>query len=128
MSNTQLNAILPQIHRLFSLGVTTGVSDRVLFHRYCTGQDKSAFAVLVARHGPMVPSVCRSVLRHEFAAEDREALVLCLLRGKAQVEAAKLPHTIGGRGFDRPVFPIDRDGRFPIEGLIAGPPYTLEAF
>jgi hypothetical protein len=45
------------------------------------------------------------------------------------LDDGKLPlHTIGGRGYDRPVFPIDRDGRFQIEGLIAGPAYTLEAF
>jgi DNA-directed RNA polymerase specialized sigma24 family protein len=32
--------------------------------------DESAFAELVRRHGPMVLSVCRGVLRHGQDAED----------------------------------------------------------
>jgi hypothetical protein len=39
----------------------------------------------------------------------------------------KLPlHTINGRGYDRPIFPIEPDGRFRIEGLVAGAAYGLK--
>ena len=43
------------------------------------------------------------------------------------LDDGKLPlHAIGGRGYDRPTFPIEPDGRFRIEGLIAGPVYGLQ--
>jgi hypothetical protein len=44
------------------------------------------------------------------------------------LDDGKLPiHAIGGRGYDRPTFPIEPDGRFRIEGLVAGPTYGLQA-
>ena len=45
-------------------------SDRQLLEDFATRGDESAFADLVARHGPMVLRVCRRVLHHEQDAED----------------------------------------------------------
>ena len=94
MSNVQLRAILPQIQRLFAYGVTTGLSDGALLRRYCTGRDESAFAVLVARHGPMVLSVCRNVLRDEYDAEDAfQGVFLVLVRRAGSI---RVDDSLGG--------------------------------
>jgi RNA polymerase sigma factor (sigma-70 family) len=94
MSNVHLRAILPQIHRLFSFGVAAGLSDGTLFQRYCAGKDDSAFEVLVARHGPMVLSVCRNVLRDELDAEDAfQAVFLVLVRRAGSI---RVDDSLGG--------------------------------
>ncbi len=94
MSNMQLRAILPQIHRLFSFGVTAGQSDGELLHQYCAAGDESAFAVLVARHGPMVLAVCRNVLRDESDAEDAfQAVFLVLVRRAGSI---RVDRSLGG--------------------------------
>jgi RNA polymerase sigma factor (sigma-70 family) len=46
------------------------MSDRELLERFLTVQDPDAFRVLVERHGPMVLSVCRNVLRQGHDVED----------------------------------------------------------
>ncbi len=81
MSSLRFRAALPQIHRLFACGITTGLTDRELLRRYCAGADEQAFEDLVARHGPMVLSVCQSLLRDEADAEDAfQAVFLILIR------------------------------------------------
>ncbi len=45
-------------------------SDRELLARFLASRDPEAFAALVRRHGPMVRSVCRRILRHDHDAED----------------------------------------------------------
>jgi RNA polymerase sigma factor (sigma-70 family) len=58
-----------------------GFSDAELLERYVTRRDESAFAALVARHGPMVFGVCRRLLRHAQDAEDAfQATFLILVR------------------------------------------------
>jgi RNA polymerase sigma factor (sigma-70 family) len=94
MSNLHLRAILPQIDRLFSVGVTAGLSDGELLRRYNAGRDESAFAVLVARHGPMVLAVCRNVLRDESDAEDAfQAVFLVLVRRAGSI---RVDQSLGG--------------------------------
>lgn len=56
-------------------------TDADLLGRFLDAQDQSAFASLVARHGPMVRAVCRSVLRDPNDADDAaQATFLVLVR------------------------------------------------
>jgi RNA polymerase sigma factor (sigma-70 family) len=92
MAIETLGAALRQINRLFVEGVVAGFSDAQLLERFLTHGDAGAFEALVARHGPMVLSVCRGVLRDPHAAEDAfqaTFLVLvkkgCTIRGRGSL-------------------------------------------
>ena len=74
-------------HSLFSGGVSTGLTDKELLERFATSRDSAgelAFATLVARHGPMVLSVCRRLLRDPHESEDAfQATFLVLVRKRS---------------------------------------------
>jgi RNA polymerase sigma factor (sigma-70 family) len=74
---------------LFRDGVSTGLSDKELLERFATGRDSAAelaFATLVARHGPMVLSVCRRLLRDPHESEDAfQATFLVLVRKRSGI-------------------------------------------
>ena len=57
--------------RLFDGGTVIGLSDAQLLDRFLAEGDAASFEVLVARHGPMVLSVCRGVLHDPDDVEDR---------------------------------------------------------
>lgn len=59
------------------------LSDEQLLHCFLTHRDEAAFAALIERHGPMVVSVCRSVLRHPQDAEDAAQAAFLVLARKA---------------------------------------------
>jgi RNA polymerase sigma-70 factor (ECF subfamily) len=46
------------------------MTERELLERFVSNHDPEAFRVLVERHGPMVLSVCRNVLRQQHDVED----------------------------------------------------------
>ena len=84
MAGKEFRTVLPQIRRLFSAGTNSGLSDGVLLHRYCSADDGTAFETLLGRHGAMVWSVCRSIVRDEPTAEDAFQAVFLILVRKAR--------------------------------------------
>lgn len=94
MAGVQIGDALRQIHRLFSQGTAAGLSDASLLRQFTTTRDEEAFAALVARHGPMVLAVCRSVLRDPRDAEDAfQATFLVLVR---QAGSLWVDESLGG--------------------------------
>ena len=96
MATEQLHTLLRQLRRLAVSRESSGLSDVQLLERFVATRDEAAFEVLVWRHGPLVLSMCRRVLRHEQDAEDSfQATFLALARkassiGKRQALASWL--------------------------------------
>ena len=81
MAIETLGAALRQLNRLFADGVVTGLSDAQLLERFLSHGDAGAFEALLGRHGPMVLSVCRGILRDLHDAEDAfQATFLVLVK------------------------------------------------
>jgi len=81
MAIETLGAALRQLNRLFADGVVAGLSDAELLKRFRPHGDAGSFEALVGRHGPMVLSVCRGILRDPHDAEDAfQATFLVLAR------------------------------------------------
>jgi RNA polymerase sigma-70 factor (ECF subfamily) len=81
MTGSQVGAVLHQIRTLAGKGAQGPEPDGQLLTRFAEAGDPSAFEALVARHGPMVLGVCRSVLHHHHDAEDAfQATFLTLAR------------------------------------------------
>ena len=81
MAATQLDTLMRRIKELAAGRAGGQRTDRQLLDDFASRRDNSAFAGLVERHGPMVLSVCRRVLRHEQDAEDAfQATFLVLAR------------------------------------------------
>lgn len=89
MKAQQSGALGAAIGELFRDGVAAGLSDRELLARFAGGPGRSAeaaFAMLVARHGPMVLGVCRRILRDPIEADDAfQATFLVLARRAGEV-------------------------------------------
>jgi RNA polymerase sigma factor (sigma-70 family) len=63
-----------------------GLTDGQLLARFVAGRDEAAFEALVHRHGPMVLSVCRRLMRDAHDAEDAfQGAFLVLARKAASV-------------------------------------------
>jgi len=63
MAIEALGSALRELNRLLAEGAVGGLSDAQLLERVLAQRDATAFEVIVKRHGPMVLSVCRGVLR-----------------------------------------------------------------
>jgi RNA polymerase sigma factor (sigma-70 family) len=64
------------------------LTDAELWKRYVQERDEIAFATLVRRHGPMVLSVCRRILRNVQDAEDAfQATFLVLVRKASSIHS-----------------------------------------
>jgi RNA polymerase sigma factor (sigma-70 family) len=81
--------VLRSIETLFGAGSVTGLSDGQLLDQFLLRRDDSAevaFSALVARHGPLVWSICRSVLSDSHSAEDAfQATFLILVKKAASI-------------------------------------------
>jgi RNA polymerase sigma factor (sigma-70 family) len=82
MSTSDSQLLLQHIRRLAGDGSGT-LSDGELLRRYLAAHDEAAFAMLMRRHGPMVFSVCQSVLRQRDDAEDAFQASFLILAQKA---------------------------------------------
>ena len=81
MGSRNAGSVAEPIGRLFQVGTIAGLSDSQLLGRFVAGRDEAAFAALVARHGPIVLSVCRQLVRDGHDAEDAfQAAFLVLAR------------------------------------------------
>jgi RNA polymerase sigma factor (sigma-70 family) len=96
MLATPVNPILRHVRTLLNPCATA--ADGELLRRYLNRRDEDAFAHLVARHGPMVLSVCRAVLRHRQDAEDvfQAAFLVLARRGSAIVKQDSLASWLHG--------------------------------
>jgi RNA polymerase sigma factor (sigma-70 family) len=78
--------LVHHLRRLADSSVMGAAADAVLLERYIQRRDEDAFAILVARYGPMVLRLCRRVLPDAHAAEDcLQATFLVLARNAASV-------------------------------------------
>jgi RNA polymerase sigma factor (sigma-70 family) len=75
----------PLLHYLRRLTApfSKDAGDAELLNRFASQGDESAFAALLARHGPMVFGVCRRVLRNSNDAEDAFQATFLILARKA---------------------------------------------
>jgi RNA polymerase sigma factor (sigma-70 family) len=81
MASAQFAAVYRQIGRLFRGGSVAGLSEGELLDRFVARRDDDAFEAIVARHGPMVLSVCRALLRDPNDVDDAfQAVFLVLVR------------------------------------------------
>jgi RNA polymerase sigma factor (sigma-70 family) len=88
MAIETLGAALRELNRLFADGVVAGLSDAELLKRFLAGGDAVAFEALLGRHGPMVLSVCRGILRDPHDAEDAfQATFLVLVKTGGTIRA-----------------------------------------
>jgi RNA polymerase sigma factor (sigma-70 family) len=74
-------AFLRDFRALFSGGTLAGIGEGELLDRFVNRRDEAAFEELIARHGPMVLSVCRRWLCDPHDVEDAfQATFLILVR------------------------------------------------
>jgi HlyD family secretion protein len=80
------------VSTLFSAGTANGLSDGELLERFLgdsRAAREAAFAVLVARHGPMVMGVCRRVLADPDDVDDAfQATFLVFVRKAGSVRVS----------------------------------------
>jgi RNA polymerase sigma factor (sigma-70 family) len=82
MNTASISPVVGYLRRL-SEHDARGLSDQQLLDRFTRDRDEAAFTELVRRHGPMVLSACRRVLRHEQDAEDAFQASFLVLARKA---------------------------------------------
>ncbi len=113
---------LKHLGDLFRDGTAVGLGDGELLRRYAAPRDGSAFATLLARHGPMVTAACRAVLRDAHDAEDAfQATFLTLARRAGSIRAgdalAGWLHRVARRAAVERNLEIRRRRRFESESL-----------
>src|SRR4051794_4855369 len=81
MATGPLRHVIEQGGRIVLMRDGAGFTDAQLLDRFIAGREDAAFAAIVRRHGPMVLSVCRRVLRNSHDADDAfQATFLVLVR------------------------------------------------
>ena len=81
MVRGRLGPALNDLRRLWNAGTVSGLSDTRLLEQFAANRDEAAFDCLMTRHGPLVWSVCRSILSDPHDVEDAfQASFLILVR------------------------------------------------
>jgi RNA polymerase sigma factor (sigma-70 family) len=76
-----MNPVIQYLRQLVRPPMSEGSNDGELLQRFADCRDEAAFATLLRRHGPMVLSVCRGLLRNSHDADDAfQATFLVLVR------------------------------------------------
>ncbi len=83
MSVQRPSSVLGGMRRLFDGGSVVANSERQLLDRFLSVRDELAFEAIVARHGPMVVGVCRSVLSNSNDVDDAFQATFLVLVKKA---------------------------------------------
>jgi RNA polymerase sigma factor (sigma-70 family) len=83
MAGATMGMAYRQIKGLFGGGSVLALEDGQLLARYEAERDEAAFEALIGRHGPMVLTTCRAVLRDEHDAEDAFQATFLVLARKA---------------------------------------------
>jgi RNA polymerase sigma factor (sigma-70 family) len=84
MTSDQVGAAADFLSPNADLPPDSDPSDQQLLDRFVAERDEAAFAALVRRHGPMVLSVCRRLLKDVHDAEDAFQATFLVLVHKAQ--------------------------------------------
>ncbi len=79
---THAKPLLNHLQRLLGQANADLDDDASLLRRFVSLREETAFAALLARHGPMVLGVCRRILRDDHEAEDAFQAVFLLLARK----------------------------------------------
>ena len=84
MVRGRLGPAVNDFRRLWHAGTVSGLSDAQLLAQFAANRDEAAFDALMARHGPLVWSVCRSILTDPHDVEDAFQASFLILVRKAQ--------------------------------------------
>src|SRR5258708_8952338 len=88
MANGGLKRLADYLWRTAAFRAGEDVSDGALLSRFADGGDREAFAALIGRHGPLVWSVCRRMLRISQDCEEAfQASFLILARRAGSVRS-----------------------------------------
>ena len=85
MVHGRAGSALRQVASVLDDGTLTGLPDGEVLERFVVGHDQTAFEALIARHGPMVLSVCRQFLHDPDDAADAFQSVFLVLVRKARL-------------------------------------------
>jgi RNA polymerase sigma factor (sigma-70 family) len=83
MTQTSLSPVVRHIRRLVAADLGRELSDTELLQRFAADREERAFAALFRRHGPLVWSICYSVLHHRQDTEDAFQATFLLLARRA---------------------------------------------
>lgn len=84
MTRMHGGATVRQIRLLFGEGTLAALSDAEILQRYVSEREELAFEALVQRHGAMVLTVCRGILRDRDDADDAFQATFLVLARKAR--------------------------------------------
>lgn len=86
-------AVFRDLQQLVDPGTIAGLTERQVLARFVERRDSVAFEAIVARHGPMVLSVCRQLLRDVNDVDDAFQATFVILIKKA--DSLRQPDRLG---------------------------------